>query len=234
VIQEVITPSTHHEMARLLARCFHVALEAARSDGRRAAIALTGGASAQLYRALRSANIDWRDVELFWSDERAVPPDHPDSNYRVAGELLLNHIAIAAANVHRMPTDDADLDGAAFRYERILPPRIDLIHIGMGADGHVCSLFPDHVLLTERHRRVRAVEDAPKSPPRRLTLTLPALHAAHAIALTVIGAEKTHAAHDVLENPKSALPAALAARGPTPMTVLLDLSAAAFIAPKRA
>ncbi|MBN2371218.1 MAG: 6-phosphogluconolactonase [Vicinamibacteria bacterium] len=216
-------------MAHELARRFRTALNAARANGHGASFALTGGASARLYPALRSAISDWSDIEIFWSDERAVPPDHPDSNFRAAGEPLLDLIAIPAENVHRMPADENDLDAAASRYERILPPRFDLIHLGMGSDGHVGSLFPDHALLAEKHRRVRAVEDAPKPPPRRLTLTMPVLHRARAIVLTVIGAEKARAAHEALENSRSSLPAALLARGPAPTTMLLDVSAATHL-----
>jgi 6-phosphogluconolactonase len=226
VIQEVIKLPNEREMAGELARRFHGALSRARAENRRAAIALTGGASARLYAAMNPTSVDWREVELFWSDERAVPPDHPDANFHAARELFINQVAISSENVHRMPADEADLEAAAIRYERMLPPRFDLIHLGMGSDGHVCSLFPGHALLAERRRGVRIIEDAPKPPPRRMTFTLPVLHMARAIVLTVIGPGKAHAVRDVLENPASSLPAALVAQGPAPTTILVASPAA--------
>ena len=152
----------------------------ARTDGRALSLVVPGGSIARaFFPVLADAAIDWTKVDVFWSDERAVGSDHEDSNYRVANELLLSHVGHARA--HRMPADDPDLDAAARTYERELvrvlgdPPRFDVVLLGVGPDGHVCSLFPGQPALEEASRLVVAVTDSPKPPPRRLTLTLPAL-----------------------------------------------------------
>jgi 6-phosphogluconolactonase len=153
-------------------------------------VALTGGSGAKLYGAIDAHAVDWTRTHLYWGDERAVAPNHPDSNFRLAQEQLISRVPIPAANVHRMPADAADLEVAARGYEASLPAALDLVHLGAGPDGHCCSLFPGHPLLQERNRRVAPVYDSPKPPPKRLTLTLPALQAARARIVTAAGAEK--------------------------------------------
>ena len=114
----------------------------------------------------------WDDVEFFWGDERAVAPDDPDSNYGLAKRLLLDAVGADPRRVHRIVGEGGDLEAAARVYEeemvRVLgePPRIDLVVLGLGPEGHVCSLFPGHPLLRERVRRVAAITDSPKPPPR--------------------------------------------------------------------
>jgi 6-phosphogluconolactonase len=153
-------------------------------------VALTGGSSAHLYAAIDPHAVNWACTHLWWGDERAVAPHHLDSNYRLAQESLISRVSIPKANVHRMPADAADLAAAARAYEAALPGALDLVHLGVGPDGHVCSLFPGHPLLEERARRVAVITDSPKPPPRRLTLTLPALQAARSRVVTAAGAEK--------------------------------------------
>ena len=115
---------------------------------------------------------------ILFGDERAVPPGHPDSNYGAARSLWLNPAGVPASSVFRMPADAPDLDRAAADYEAVLlrecgrPPRLDLALLGVGPDGHVCSLFTGYPLLRESARWVAALGDSPKPPPRRLTLTL--------------------------------------------------------------
>ena len=153
-------------------------------------VALTGGSSAKLYAAIDAHAVDWTRTHLYWGDERAVAPNHPDSNFRLAQEHLIARVPIPEANLHRMPADAGDLEVAARGYEAILPAALDLVHLGVGPDGHCCSLFPGHPLLQERTRRVAPIYDSPKPPPKRLTLTLPALQAARARIVTAAGADK--------------------------------------------
>jgi 6-phosphogluconolactonase len=181
-------------------------------------VALTGGSGAKLYAAIDAQAVDWTRTHLWWGDERAVAPNHPDSNYRLAEEQLISRISIPKANVHRMPADLSDIDAAARAYEAELPAALDLVHLGIGPDGHICSLFPGHPLLGERSRRVAVVTDSPKPPPRRLTLTLPPLQAARARVVTAAGAEKKPI---VARRNDPALPVALAG----PATWIVDPAA---------
>lgn len=194
-------------------------------------VALTGGSAAtQTYPALRSVDVDWTKVHVFWGDERAVPPDSDESNHKLAQDALLSHVAIPAQNVHRMRGEAQDLGGEAVRYEAELNAAcggvLDVVHLGMGPDGHVCSLFPHHRLLQEDQRLVWYVDDSPKPPPSRLTLTLPALAAARAVWFLVGGRAKERAVSDALTDPHSALPAAMAHRGAKQSLWLLDADAA--------
>ena len=200
----------------------------ARLEGRPVAVALPGGSVAEtFFPVLARAEIDWGLIEWFWGDERAVPPDHPDSNFLIASNLLFSKTAIDPAHVHRMAADADDLEAAASDYEAELmtalgiPPRLDIALLGMGPDGHVCSLFPGHPALDEPSRFVLAVTDSPKPPPRRLTLTLPAFADA-IVVLAAFGASKAAAIQEVMENPASMLPAARALRGARHGIVLVD------------
>ena len=169
---------------------------------------------------------------MFFGDERAVAPDDPASNARLARDLWLDRAPIPLANVHRMRAEGEDLDAAARAYERVLldvlgdPPRLDLALLGMGPDGHVCSLFPGHPALDETERYVLPVLDAPKPPPRRVTLTLLALARARTVVLAAFGAAKAEAVRSALDDPASTLPAARALRGAARAFALLDPAAA--------
>lgn len=163
----------------------------------RAACALSGGSVARIFLpALRTTSIDWRRVHWFWADERAVPPGDPESNYQLAHDLLLKSLDIGAAQIHRMAAEAPDLDGAARAYETDLveqlghPPELDVLLLGVGPDGHVASLFPGSPAAQERSRLIVAVSDAPKPPPRRLTITFPVIAAARHVYIAAFGAEK--------------------------------------------
>jgi 6-phosphogluconolactonase len=199
-------------------------------------LALPGGSVATtFFPSLARAQVDWSRVSFFWGDERALPPTHPESNYAAAEQLWLRPAAVPATRIHRMPADSTDLEGAADAYAeelvRVLgsPPVLDLVLLGMGPDGHVCSLFPDHPLLHEYRRWVAAIVDSPKPPPRRLTFTLPVLAAARQVVLVATGAAKAEAVHGVVMDPSSPLPAAIVMRAAGDRGVLLlDQAAAAL------
>ena len=224
--------ATPAELARVFAERLVFAARRAQSEGRALSLVLPGGSVAQAFLpVVAEARVDWTLVELFWGDERAVPPDHPESNYQLTDQLLLSRVAIDCARVHRMPADGADLDAGANAYKaelvRVLgdPPRFDVVLLGVGPDGHVCSLFPGHRALDETSRRVVAVTDSPKPPRERLTLTLPALEGAE-IYIAAFGASKTDVVSEALTTPNSPLPLARAARAGTRAVFMLDTEAA--------
>lgn len=196
-------------------------------------LALPGGSVATTcFPRLAKADVDWSRTHFFWGDERAVPPDDADSNFRVAKETWLDAIHDRWPPIHRMEADRADLDAARDEYEETLrtvaPDGLDLALLGVGPDGHVCSLFPGHALLEERSRWVATITDSPKPPPTRLTLTLGALFAARTVVVVALGAGKAEMIASALE-PSSMLPVALVLRGARDARLLVDPPAAARI-----
>ena len=173
-------------------------------------IALSGGSTPKkLYGLLGSepyrSQIDWTQVGIFWSDERCVPPDDPESNYAMAQQVLLSNISIPANQLHRMPADQDDREAASEAYTEEMRrtfgtngiPQFDLIQLGMGPEGHTASLFPHQPSLHEQQRLVMPVS-VPKPPPDRLTFTPPLLNAARYILFLVTGSEKADAVQHVL------------------------------------
>ena len=162
-------------------------------------VALAGGSTPKAtYERLASPSwrgeVDWPRVQVCFGDERAVPPDHRDSNYGMARRALLDHVPVAAAHVHRIEGERPDADA---RYEHalhaLLPDGVfDLVLLGMGPDGHTASLFPHTPALHERHRRV-VKNHVAKLQADRFTITFPTINAARAVVLTVCGAEKAPA-----------------------------------------
>jgi 6-phosphogluconolactonase len=179
--------------------------------------------------AVAAAAVDWTRVDVFWGDERAVPPEHVDSNYALARRGMLARVS---PRVHRMRGEADDLAAAAADYEREMraglgeSPRLDFVMMGMGPDGHVCSLFPGHEALGEATRWVVPIEDSPKPPPRRLTMTLPALALSELLVVGAFGRSKAEPVRQALRDPSSSLPVALAARGARRALFLLDPDAA--------
>lgn len=178
--------------------------------------ALGGGSTPkELYALLASADyvgrVDWSRVHFFWGDERCVPPEHPESNYRMARETLLDVVRPAAERVHRMQ-GELEPSQAAARYQSELErsfelapsehfPRFDLILLGMGADGHTASLFPGSAALDEAKRWVVASRASHLPQARtvlRLTLTLPVLSAARCALFLVAGTDKAERLAEVL------------------------------------
>jgi 6-phosphogluconolactonase len=199
-------------------------------------IAIPGGSVATTcFPALAALPLDWRQLRCFWVDERAVAPLDPESNYALAHNLWLAPAAIPPSSIHRMPADNPDLDAAAAAYSDVLtsvigPPAIlDFVLLGVGPDGHVASLFPNHPALDCANARVAAIVDAPKPPPRRLTLTMPVLTAAERVVVVAFGAEKAEALREALDRPDSPQPLATVLRRSKRALVLADREAASLV-----
>ncbi len=171
-------------------------------------------------------DVPWNLVHVYFGDERAVPPDHSDSNYRMAKESLLSRVPIPGAQVHRPAAEQQDRDAAARAYESILPAIFDVVLLGIGEDGHTASLFPGSAALGETERRCVAVI-GPKPPPERLTLTPPVLEQARALVMLATGAGKAEPVERALFGAWDPVgtPAQLARRG----TWFLDPAAAKFV-----
>ena len=159
----------------------------------RASLALAGGTTPKAtYESLAGLQLDWSLIDVFFGDERCVPADHAESNYRLAKAALFDRIAIPSERIHRMLGELADRDAAARAYEAELPGRLDVVVLGIGEDGHTASLFPGSPALHEQLRRVVPVI-GPKPPPERLTLTPPVLTAARVCIVLASGAGKAEA-----------------------------------------
>ena len=203
------------------------------------ALALPGGSVAEaLLPRLASRRLDLARTDFFWTDERAVPPDDPESNCGRARRLFLAPAGVAPERVHAFaPESDAPqaLEAAAAAGEAELvrtlgaTTRLDLVILGVGADGHVASLFPEHALLREPRRWVAALDDAPKPPRGRVTLTLPAIAAARQVLVMAFGAEKAAAIEEACDDPVSRLPLALVLRRAEATLLLLDRAAASRV-----
>ena len=221
------------ELAESLAALFQAEARRAVAERGLFAISLPGGSVAtSFFPRLAQLPLDWSRTAFFWGDERAVPHSDPESNYGAARTLWLEPANVPGASVHRMQADVPDLERSAADYAgglvRVLgtPPRLDLVLLGVGHDGHVCSLFPGHELLREERRWVAALEDAPKPPPRRLTLTLPALGSAALVVVAALGRSKAAAVNSALDDPQSLLPLAFVTRRARRTLFLLDPEAA--------
>jgi 6-phosphogluconolactonase len=209
----------------------------------RFAIALTGGTAPRgLYAlladdpALRGA-ILWEQVDVFFGDERCVPPDHPESNFGMANQALLSRVPLPPANVRRME-GERDPAEAADRYEAALRarfgeglPRFDLLLLGLGADGHVASLFPGTAALGERER-LAVANRVPRLDSWRITLTLPVLNAAAEVLFLVSGEQKSWAVAEAFEPAADAedIPARLVQPASGQLRWIVDRAAATRLA----
>ena len=201
----------------------------------RFSIVLPGGSVAEaFFPQLAEAPIDWSKVDFFWGDERAVAADDPDSNYRLAKSLWLDRIPVQPSQIHRMHGERRDLDDAAASYADDLHshfrgrPRFDFVLLGVGPEGHVCSLFPGHAALHDV-RLVVALHDSPKPPPQRITLTLAALKGAVTLCVAAFGKEKANTIAEAVKDSGSSLPVALTARDAVRSIFLLDAAAASSL-----
>jgi 6-phosphogluconolactonase len=196
----------------------HIArvIEQAVTDRGRASVMLAGGSTPRaVHRQLALIqDLPWEKVEIYFGDERGVPPGDPQSNYRMARESLLDAVPIPPAQVHRLSAERPDREAAADEYARRLPEQLDLVILGVGEDGHTASLFPGSSALKERIRKVLAVV-GPKAPLHRLTVTPPVIAAAREKIILVSGAGKAGAVAQALEGPDQPIqcPAQLARDG---------------------
>ncbi|MBA0744462.1 hypothetical protein Gogos_007082 [Gossypium gossypioides] len=165
--------------------------------------------------------IDWSTWHVFWVDERVVPKDHDDSNYKLAFDGFLSKVPILPGNVYAI-NDALSAEGAADDYETCLKhlvksnvlsvstatgfPKFDLMLLGMGPDGHVASLFPGHPLVKENKKWVTFIKDSPKPPPERITFTFPVINSSAHIALVICGAGKAGPVHSALGNSQNSDP----------------------------
>ncbi|AFM17211.1 6-phosphogluconolactonase [Mycolicibacterium chubuense NBB4] len=206
-----------------------------------ASIVLTGGGTGiGLLKRVgeRGGEVDWSKVHVFWGDERFVPHDDDERNDKQAREALLDHIDIPAANVHAIAPSDGEfgdaLDAAAEAYAQVLAeagggqltPAFDVHLLGMGPEGHVNSLFPDSAAVKETERTVVGVTDSPKPPPRRITLTLPAVRRSREVWLVVSGEGKADAVAAAIGGAKPVDVPAAGAVGTDATVWLLDEQAA--------
>lgn len=195
------------ELSEAAARMFVEEARRRIDESGRFAVALAGGSTPKMtYEILAREyggpeDLDWSKVHAFFGDERSVPPDHEDSNYRMAREALLSHVPVGS--VHRMRGEMEPREAAALYEEELEeffggPPVLDLVLLGIGEDGHTASLFPDTPALDARDRW--AVENpVEKLNTTRLTLTVPAVDAARKVAFLVAGEGKAEALEEILE-----------------------------------
>src|SRR5579864_2764970 len=193
-------------------------------------IALTGGSSAgDAYALVPGLEADWTGVELWWGDERCVPPDDERSNYGMAKAALLDHVSTGA--VHRMK-GELGRDAGAGAYEQELAglERFDLVLLGLGPDGHIASLYPDQPTLDETVRRAVGAEARFEPYVDRITLTLPVLRAADEVLFLVTGANKAEAAKRAfVDEPSRTTPGSLVRADTGRTTAVLDAAAAALL-----
>jgi 6-phosphogluconolactonase len=231
--------------ARLLVR-----LVDAQAERGEASVVLTGGTiAAAVYRAVRDSPardaVDWSRVDVWWGDERFVPRDDPERNELQARQALLDALPLDPRRVHPMPAADdpegADPEAAAERYADELAraakpgtaplPHFDVLMLGVGEDGHVASVFPEHPVAYET-RPVSAVRGSPKPPPIRLTLTLPTINTAEEVWLIAAGAGKAGAVRLALSGAGPVQVPAAGVHGVDRTLWLLDRAAAAELGPR--
>ncbi len=213
--------SEHRELQRLpdsaavaqaAAGLFVACAQTAQTEARDFRVALSGGGTPRRFHALLAASplreqVDWSRVQFFWGDERCVPPDDPESNYRMACETLLDPLNIPASQIHRMRGED-DPAAAARAYEAEIRallggganaiPRFDLIYTGMGPDGHTLSLFPHTAALRITDRLVTE-NVVPQLNTTRITFTATLANAAASVAFVIAGPDKADALAEVLQ-----------------------------------
>ncbi|KAK7309894.1 hypothetical protein RJT34_06993 [Clitoria ternatea] len=183
------------------------------------AVALSGGSLIGLLGKLCEApynkTVDWSKWYIFWADERVVAKNHVDSNYKLAKDGLLSKVPVVPSHVHSI-NDSVSAEEAADDYEFVIRqlvrtrvisvseindcPKFDLILLGLGPDGHVASLFPNHSALNEREEWVTFITDSPKPPPERITFTLPVINSASNVAVVVTGESKAESVYFAIDD----------------------------------
>jgi len=234
--------NTPQELFQAAAAEFISLASTAIRDHEKFSVALSGGSTPKsLYSVLAKATLSWEKIFFFWSDERHVPPDHPESNYRMAKEALLSIVPVPPENIFRVRAEEKDANVVARDYEealrsffRLRPgefPRFDLILLGLGPDGHTASLFPNTPALNETKRLVVAnwVE---KFKTNRITFTYPVLNYAACVIFLVSGGDKSEIVREVLENPGADLPSQKVHPANGRLLWLLDKDAASKLSKK--
>ncbi|GAC68766.1 6-phosphogluconolactonase [Gordonia soli] len=231
------------ELVDTAARRFVDVITRAQSERGIASVALTGGSNGiALLRRLaeNSGTIDWSRVEIYWGDDRFVASDDPERNSGQAREALLDHVPVDPDRIHPMAALDGplgdDIAAAAAEYAAVLAstddspsPAFDIHLLGMGGEGHINSLFPHTAATAEETKTVLAVEDSPKPPPRRLTLTLRAVNRSRAVWFLVAGADKAAAVAAAHSGAAAADWPAAGAHGTTETVWFLDHAAAGHL-----
>jgi 6-phosphogluconolactonase len=237
-------------LASAVAARLAVRLIDAQAERGAASVVLTGGRIAEkIYTALATSAvrdaIDWRQVDLWWGDERFLPAGDPERNETQVRSVLLEKLPLSPDRVHPMPASDGpdgdDPEGAAARYAEQLAaaaggghhklPHFDVVLLGIGEDGHVASVFPEHP-ITNDTRPVSAVRDSPKPPPIRTTLTLAALNTADEVWILASGESKADAVGRALAGAGSVEVPAAGVHGTQRTLWLLDRDAAAVVSPR--
>ena len=201
-------------------------------------VALSGGSTPKLMFQILAEqfgdHVSWAGIQFFWSDERHVPPDHPESNYRMAHEALLSHVPVAPENVHRVHSENPNAAEAASEYEQTIIqvtkqslPRLDLIFLGLGTDGHTGSIFPGSEVLHETKRLVAAPYVA-KFKSYRITMTLPLINNGATVVFMVSGAEKAQIVKEVLQG-ENKYPAQAVKPTQGELIWMLDKEAASYL-----
>jgi 6-phosphogluconolactonase len=238
----VVVPDADILASVVAARLVVKIIDAQASRGQ-AHIVLTGGRiAAKVLRAINglpaAAAIEWSRVDLWWGDERFLPSGDPDRNETQAREALLDSLPLDASRVHAMPPSDGpdgdDAEAAAARYARELAaagdgrdlPHFDVLMLGVGEDGHVASIFPEHPVAHETGTTA-AVHNSPKPPPTRITLTLPAIKSAEEVWLIAAGPDKAGPVGKTLDGSGTGQLPAASATGAVRTVWLLDRAAAA-------
>lgn len=241
VRRQVETLANSEAVAQAAAEAFVASARAAQAAGHDFHVALSGGSTPRRFHALLATSplreqVDWSHIQFFWGDERCVPPDHPDSNYRMARETLLDAVPVTPEQIHRMRGED-DPAVAARAYEaevrRVFGvtsgevPRFDLIFTGMGPDGHTLSLFPQTAALSVTGRLVTE-NVVPQLNTTRITFTTTLANAAALVVFVIEGADKADPLAEVLQgayNPQRYPSQLIAPAGE--LRYLLDPTAAA-------
>ena len=238
---EIVICSDAGALARKAAEQFIARANKAVAHSGRFTVALSGGSTPKaLYSRLASVQfrdrVDWSRTHLFWGDERCVPPDHPESNFRMVHETLLSKISMPPENIHRIAGENEPAEAAVayeselktlFRLENGARPAFDLILLGMGEDGHTASLFPGTTVLDEVKHLVAAIYVA-KLRSYRLTLTLPVINAAAQVTFLVSGTSKAKIVREILCSPEASFdyPAARVRPSEGQLTWMFDADAA--------
>ena len=216
--REIYILNDRRELADRLASDFQTAVEDSQNGGKRISIALSGGSTPRVFfqrLALPpySERIPWSHVNLFWGDERCVPPDDEQSNFKMANDTFISKVNIPDQNVHRIIGENAP-EAEALRYANEIQkyvrsnngfPEFDWIFLGMGGDGHTASLFPSAQTINEK-KSICVVAEHPETGQKRISLSLPVINNAKRVSFLVAGKEKAKVLKEILEKGDSPLP----------------------------